>query len=42
MTNKRIGNESREGQRGHSDNCDNGKVVETRAELERTGPDRYC
>lgn len=37
MAFKRIGNETREWQRGSSCNqCDNGKVRETRAELERT------
>ena len=36
MAFKRIGNESHEWLRGHSSNrCDNGRVRETRAELER-------
>jgi hypothetical protein len=34
MTYKRIGNETRDGQRGNSYNCDGGRVRETRAELE--------
>jgi hypothetical protein len=35
MAFKRIGNETREWQRGNSNNCDSGRVRETRAELER-------
>jgi hypothetical protein len=37
MTDKRIGNETRESQRAYSFNCDIEKVRCTRAELERTG-----
>jgi len=34
MTNKRIGNETRDGQRMNSYGCDGGRVREARAELE--------
>ena len=34
MTNKRIGNEARDGRRMNSYSCDGGRVRETPAELE--------